>query len=106
MAPYSKPLIATLAVMSGLGGLPTLAQGNGPLVCGDRDQIVHQLETHYGESVRSIGLAPQNRIIEMFASDETGSWTITVTSVDGTTCLMASGQHFEMFAAALPGEAL
>ena len=65
------------------------------MICGARDQIVAQLGNRYGESVRSIGLAPRNRIVEVFASDETGSWTITITSADGTTCLMASGDYFE-----------
>jgi hypothetical protein len=40
-------------------------------------------------------MGPNNRIIEVFASDETGSWTITITSPDGTTCLVAAGQFWE-----------
>jgi hypothetical protein len=72
------------------------AQGTHTMVCGARDQIVAQLSTRYGEEVRSIGIAPRNRIVEVFASDETGSWTITITSADGTTCLIASGEYFEM----------
>jgi hypothetical protein len=71
------------------------AQGTHTMICGARDQIVAQLSSRYGEQVRSIGLAPRNRIVEVFASDETGSWTITITSADGTTCLMASGGYFE-----------
>jgi hypothetical protein len=72
------------------------AQATHSMICGARDQIVAQLGSRYGEQVRSMGLAPRNRIVEIFASDETGSWTITITSADGTTCLMASGDYFEM----------
>jgi hypothetical protein len=74
---------------------PAPAQQTHTMICADRDRVVSQLRTRYGESVRSVGLAPQNRIVEVFASDEIGSWTITVTSADGTTCLMASGRYFE-----------
>ena len=81
-------------VLSGLAG-PVLAQGIPAPICGQRDQIVAQLRTRFGEEVRATGLAGPTRIVEVFASDTTGSWTITVTSVDGTTSLMASGQHYE-----------
>ena len=43
-----------------------------------------------------------NAVIEIFASEETGTWTITVTSVHGMTCLVASGQAFETLAEVLP----
>ena len=92
----------TLLATAGLAA----AQQSYTMICGQRAQVVAQLETRYGESVRSIGLATQNRIVEVFASDETGSWTITVTTADGMTCLMASGQHFETFAPLPQGEPL
>jgi hypothetical protein len=41
------------------------------------------LGARYGETVRSIGLAGRDRIVEVFASEETGSWTILVTNTDG-----------------------
>jgi hypothetical protein len=40
--------------------------------------------------------------VEVFASAETGTWTITVTNATGTTCLVASGQAFERLAETLP----
>lgn len=83
------------ALLAVLTAGPVLAQGTHTMICGARDQIVAQLGNRYGERVRSIGLAPRNRIVEVFASDETGSWTITITSADGTTCLIASGGYFE-----------
>ncbi|MBF9058409.1 hypothetical protein HKCCSP123_04360 [Rhodobacterales bacterium HKCCSP123] len=83
------------ALLAALASGPAMAQGTHTMICGARDQIVAQLGNRYGERVRSIGLAPRNRIVEVFASDETGSWTITITSADGTTCLIASGDYFE-----------
>ena len=89
---FLGPLVGLL--LGGPAG-PVQAQGAPALICGQRDQIVGQLRTRFGEEVRATGLAGPTRIVEVFASDATGSWTITVTSVDGTTCLMASGQHYE-----------
>jgi len=41
-------------------------------------------------------------MVETFASSETGTWTITVTLANGTTCLVASGQNYEALAEGLP----
>ena len=49
-----------------------------------------------------MGLGANNQVIEVFASSETGTWTITVTTPAGVTCLVASGQAFEELAEALP----
>lgn len=70
--------------------------------CAPRDAVVERLATGYGETRQSVGLGSNNAIVEVFASSETGSWTITVTSPDGLTCLVASGQSFEAVAEALP----
>ena len=37
-----------------------------------------------------------NAVVEVFASSDTGTWTITVTNASGVTCLVASGQAFEI----------
>lgn len=66
--------------------------------CGDRAMIVQRLAEGYGESRRSIGLGANNSVMEVFASDETGTWTITVTMPNGLMCLVASGQAYETLA--------
>ena len=63
--------------------------------CGPRDNVLAVLGERYGESRQSIGLGNGNQVVEVFASLETGTWTITVTSPDGMTCLVASGQAYE-----------
>ena len=71
---------------------PAMAQGQN---CSSRDQVVERLASKYGESRQSIGMAPQGRVVEVYASTETGTWTITVTMPNGVTCLVASGQSYE-----------
>ncbi|WP_420005176.1 hypothetical protein [Arenibacterium sp. LLYu02] len=70
--------------------------------CAPRDLVVKRLAEKYGESRQSIGMGQQGMVMETFASNETGSWTITVTTPNGMTCLVASGQSYEVLAEALP----
>ena len=71
---------------------PALAQAQSQNNCGNREVVVDRLSSKYGESRQSIGMAPKGRVVEVFASLETGTWTITVTTPNGITCLVASGQ--------------
>ena len=70
--------------------------------CAPREKVVERLADKYGETRVSMGLGSNNAVMEMFASDETGTWTITVTMTNGMTCLVASGQAFEALAEMLP----
>ena len=72
--------------------------------CGVRDKVVERLATTYGETRRSMGLANNSTVMEVYASDKTGSWTITVTLPNGLTCLVASGDGFEALAETLPAK--
>ncbi len=42
-----------------------------------------------------MGLAATTQLMEIYASPK-GSWSLIVTLADGTTCLVASGQNFEI----------
>ena len=70
--------------------------------CGPRDIVVSRMAEGYGEIRQSVGLGANNAVVEVFASGETGSWTIPVTVPGGLTCLVASGQAFETVVEALP----
>lgn len=72
--------------------------------CAPRAAVVDRLATGYGETRQSMGLGANNQVVEVFASAETGTWTITVTTPAGLTCLVASGQAFEELAEALPAD--
>lgn len=70
--------------------------------CAPHDIVVERLASGYGESRQSIGIAADNSVVEIFASLETGTWTITVTRPGGPTCLVASGENFQALSEALP----
>lgn len=87
-------LLATFTAVS-----PVTAQ---TAQCAARDKVVERLASSFGETRRSIGLARNNAVMELFASDATGTWTITITLTNGMTCLVASGQSFEALTEQLP----
>lgn len=63
--------------------------------CADHGLLVARLAERYGETRQAIGLAGPGHMVEVFASDETGSWTILVTDLAGQSCLIAAGEAFE-----------
>ncbi|MDF3412862.1 hypothetical protein HKX54_00195 [Sulfitobacter sp. M57] len=72
--------------------------------CAPRQAVMDRLADGYGETRQSVGLGSNNAMVEVYASAETGSWTITVTSPGGLTCLVASGQSFETVAEVMPAK--
>ena len=87
-----------LSACLGLGALlaatgPAVAQSSGN--CAMRSHVIERLAAAFGETRQSIGLGANNQVVEVFASLETGTWTITVTNPNGLTCLIASGQAYE-----------
>ncbi len=98
-----KQKLLTLTTSLGLLALgATFAEAQANKNCGQRDSIVQRLAQKYGESRQALGLGTQGAVVEIFASEDSGSWTITVTLPTGATCLLATGQAFEALAEALP----
>ncbi|CTQ31378.1 hypothetical protein [Jannaschia rubra] len=89
-------LNTTLALLTGLALALTALPGRADdAACGARSTVVARLASHFGETRRGIGLGQANRVVEVFASDATGSWTVAVTLPDGRMCLLATGQAWE-----------
>lgn len=57
--------------------------------------MIERLEDRYGETLQSLGLQENSSLLEVYASDSTGTWTILITRPDGVACLVASGQSWE-----------
>ena len=95
---------AVLAVSAGTILAADMALAQGQRNCAPRELVVGRRADGYGETRQARGLGAIKSASEAFASDETGTWTITVTTPNGVTCLVASGQAFEELAAALPAK--
>jgi hypothetical protein len=89
----------TLLVRAGtmvavLAGTPR-AEAEEARTCADRAQVVARLAERFGETLRSLGLQRGDAVVEVYSSEETGTWTILMTRPDGITCLLAAGQRWE-----------
>ena len=97
-------LLAFMLLMTGGAGAQTAGGGQ----CAARDKVTAVLNARYHEVRHGMGLAANNTVMELWASAESGTWTITVTMPSGVTCMVASGQGFETMSEPLPppGDAL
>lgn len=89
--------LATAALLLSSG----MAQAQG-VQCLDHAAMTRLLAEHWGESRQSIALDAADSMVELFASSETGTWTLTVTKPGGPTCMVASGHAFESVHEPLP----
>lgn len=97
-----KILALGLGISLGLvPGAGAFAQGAN---CASRDVVLSRLAEKYGESAQAIGMAGNNQVVEMHASTDTGSWTLTVTMPSGQTCIIAAGNSFERLEGATPAK--
>lgn len=99
-------LLVRAAIAATLVANTPYAEAETRQACAARDQVVRKLEERFGETLRSIGLHQSDGVVEVYSSEETGTWTILMTRPDGISCLISSGQMWEQDAAPLqkPGE--
>jgi hypothetical protein len=81
-----------IAIILALLAMPAHAQ-QPP--CGPRAQLVADLAKKYGETQRTMGYVNGGpaitAVMETYANDATGTWTILLAKPDGTACMLASG---------------
>lgn len=73
-------------------GSPALVQAQ--TACADRDDMIANLEKRYGEAFAGGGLQNPKQILEVWFSEEKGTWTVLMTRADGRSCIMASGTNW------------
>lgn len=95
-SPFARAFVALIAFLLLLWSCaPPPAHAATNRNCAPRPMVLAGLADQYGEVRKSIGTGSDGVVIETFASAETGTWTITRTTPDGFTCLVASGYAFE-----------
>jgi len=96
-----KEQMMALSLMTGAMVLAASHAFGEAAHCAARDEVVARLGERYGETRHALGIAANSAVVEVYASDETGTWTILVSLPDGTSCLVASGEAFETVAESL-----
>lgn len=79
--------------------------GAGP-TCLARAGAAAELGARWGEAVLWGGVTPEGLLVQGWVNPGTGSWTVTVTTAAGVTCVVAAGSGFEVDAppaAVVPG---
>ena len=78
-----------------LAGGMSAAHADPDRTCAKREEINVLLSERYGEEPRSMGVSESgDAAFELFVSAE-GTWTITMTTSNGLSCVMAAGKHWE-----------
>ena len=84
---------ATVAAVAGAEA----ARADNSMVCGDRDEIVTELQKSWQEQQTAIGMSNNGSMVEVFSSDD-GTWTMLMTMPGGPTCMIGAGNHWDQHA--------
>ncbi len=74
--------------------MPAAAAAAQQPPCAPRDEVARILRGGYGEVRVSTGLHADGRLVEVFASPATGTWTLVATDPQGLACLVKTGRHW------------
>ena len=79
------------------GALLALAStASAQVVCKDRPTFLSYLGNSYSEAPVAMGLANNGSVIEVLSSKGGGTWTIIVTQPSGLSCIVASGEAWDV----------
>lgn len=62
--------------------------------CQTHDSLAKQLEERYAEKPVAAGLDAGGRLIVLFTSADSASWTMVMTTPAGESCVMAVGEYW------------
>ncbi len=94
-APSAVAGLATALTLATAHAQPPADAAAAGIACGERVALVAALTDRYKEKPVSMGLQNNGKLLEIYASALSGSWTILSTAVDGTSCILAVGKHYE-----------
>ena len=73
--------------------------------CHEYREVKRQLGDRYEEAPVSIGAQSNGNVLQVFASNKSGTWTIVSTAPNGTACILAAGKGWEAMQALLSDNA-
>jgi len=65
--------------------------------CATREDLTERLKVNYQEELAARGLQQRFQgatVLEIWASEKTGTFTVLMTNAHGQSCIMASGTHW------------
>ena len=112
----SKPVEAHLALtrikaigaavlLIATSGMPVAASAAAESTpCGPRPELVKQLSKKFHEEPIAIGLTNKGSLVEVLTSDNGSTWTIMISQPNGSSCLVAAGEGWEVLKHVAKGE--
>lgn len=89
------PLLLTLPLFALLAGI-FAGPADAGVICGRYDSLAKLLTSRFDEHAVASGLPNEGRsYLEIWAS-EAGTWSVLVVAPKGPTCLIHSGEDFEL----------
>ncbi|MEM8774498.1 MAG: hypothetical protein AAGF53_05655 [Pseudomonadota bacterium] len=89
-----KRLISAALVFGAASIAPPAAAQDQSQQCYPRAALVEKLQGTYGEALTGGGLQSPNRLIEVWSSKTTGSFTVIITQANGMSCVVATGKNW------------
>jgi hypothetical protein len=72
-----------------------MAPSNPRMPCHNATEIAKQLSNKYAEAPVAFGLQSNGNLLQVYASEEKGTWTVVSTSPTGMSCIVAAGKRWE-----------
>lgn len=77
-------------------GLPMTAQAQmSDLTCDDSTRLSQMLSEVMGAERRALGLREPETLLEVWIDPRTADWTLVQSYANGTSCIIAMGEHWE-----------
>ncbi len=70
--------------------LATEAAAQSP--CNQREKVIGHLAEKYGETPVAVGVTNKGGLVEVLSTGDGNTWSIIVSTPDGTSCLVAAGE--------------
>lgn len=87
--------VFTAAIIFGAAALAPPVVAQVPNTCMERSQLTEALRESHHELPKGTGLQSPYRMLEIWTSPETGSFTVLVTRPDGISCVVAFGNQWQ-----------
>ena len=78
-----------LGVLLGAGGAEAQQ-----VACAPHDAMAKRLGARFAEVPASKGLASSGKLVELFTSEDGGTWTLVLTEPRGVSCIVAAGKYW------------
>lgn len=90
-------MILGVAVACGTFAAPLAAQSTAGtrMPCHKADEIAKQLSNRYDEAPVAFGLQSNGNLLQVYTSENKGTWTVVSTTPAGLSCIVAAGKRWE-----------